>query len=52
MLNFSKYRILSKQNSFVQSFFALEKRSFKSIVKNVFDENDDFSTKILNYDSF
>ena len=38
----SKYRILFKQKKFVQNFLTFAKSSFKSIVKNVFDENDNF----------
>ena len=51
-LKFSKYRILFKQKKFAQSFLAFVKRSFKSIVKNVFNENVDFSKKNLNVDLF
>ena len=49
---FTKYRILFKQKKFTQSFLAFAKRSFKTIVKNVFDENDNFLKKILNVDLF
>ena len=42
---------LNKKN-FVQNFFAFVKRSFKIIVKNVFDKNNNFLKKILNVDLF
>ena len=49
---FSKYRIFFKQKKFVQNFFAFVKRSSKTIVKNVFDKNNNSRKKNLNVDSF
>ena len=49
---FSKYRIFFKQEKFVQNFLTSMKRSYKAIMKNVLDENDNFSKKILNIDLF
>lgn len=49
---FSRYCILFKQKKFAQNFFSIVKSFFKSIVKDVFDENDNFSKKTLNNNLF